>query len=173
MKGNWRAFRPHGDAISPYIFVLCMERLGHIIHEAVNAGQRKPIQLSRNGPYISHLFFADDLILLAEASLDQTNTILECLDLFCIRAKNKSSEVQHLLFMRCKPGGGKEYCGIGKDSHLPKVGEISRNPLPGVLPPQVRMQLMNKLLRQDNDREDSFCWGLTSDGSFTVKKHTT
>ena len=37
----------------------------------------------------------------------------------------------------------------------------------GVLPQQAR--IMNKMLRQDNDREDSFCWGLTSDGSFTVK----
>ena len=65
-------FRPsrgirQGDVMSQ-IFVLCMERLGNIIHTAVHSSTWKPIQLSRNGPSISHLFFVDDLILFAEAS---------------------------------------------------------------------------------------------------------
>ncbi|KAA3483121.1 Retrovirus-related Pol polyprotein LINE-1 [Gossypium australe] len=46
-----------GDPISPYIFVLCMERLTQIINvEVLNRGS-KPIKLSRDGPSISHLFF--------------------------------------------------------------------------------------------------------------------
>ena len=59
-----------GDAICPYLFVLCMGRLGHLIHESVNVGKWKPIKLSRTGPSIFHLFFVDDLILFAEASVD-------------------------------------------------------------------------------------------------------
>lgn len=27
-----------GDPLSPYLFVLCMERLGHLIYEAVSSG---------------------------------------------------------------------------------------------------------------------------------------
>ena len=46
-----------GDAISPYIFVICIKRLGNVIHEAVHSGMWKPIQyLSRNGHSISHIF---------------------------------------------------------------------------------------------------------------------
>lgn len=60
-----------GDSISSYLFVLCMERLGHLIHAAVNDGSWKAVRLSRNGPLISHLFFADDLVLFVEASIDQ------------------------------------------------------------------------------------------------------
>lgn len=59
-----------GDFISPYLFVLCIERLFHLINYEVEQGLWKPIQLSRSGPKISHLSFAYDLLLFAEASLD-------------------------------------------------------------------------------------------------------
>lgn len=36
-----------GDLISPYLFMLCIERLSHAICSAVNAGKWKPIRLSR------------------------------------------------------------------------------------------------------------------------------
>lgn len=36
-----------GDAMSPAIFVLCIERLSHMICDAVNKGQRRGIRLSR------------------------------------------------------------------------------------------------------------------------------
>ncbi|XP_075508178.1 uncharacterized protein LOC142545090 [Primulina tabacum] len=72
-----------GDSISPYIFVLCIERLSHIICQAVSNGSWKPIRLSRNGPPISHLLFADDMVLYAEASIELLNIILECLNSFC------------------------------------------------------------------------------------------
>ena len=39
-----------GDAISPYLFVMCMERLGHIVHEEVVSERWKHVQASRNGP---------------------------------------------------------------------------------------------------------------------------
>lgn len=67
-----------GDPISPYIFVLCIERLSHGINDAVKRGHWKPIKLSRGGTSLSHLFFADDLILLAEASCRQAMVIMKC-----------------------------------------------------------------------------------------------
>lgn len=57
-----------GNAISPYLFVLCMERLEHLIDEVVLDDKWTPIKLTLNGPPLSHLFFADDLSLFAEAS---------------------------------------------------------------------------------------------------------
>lgn len=58
-----------GDPISPHIFVLCMERLAHIIHNKVTESVWKPITLRWCGPPVSHLFLANDLILFAKASL--------------------------------------------------------------------------------------------------------
>ena len=42
-----------GDPISPYLFVLYMEQLGHIISQAVEEGKWKPIILSCHGSPIS------------------------------------------------------------------------------------------------------------------------
>ncbi|KAA3465138.1 Retrovirus-related Pol polyprotein LINE-1 [Gossypium australe] len=36
-----------GDPLSPYLFVLCMERLRHLVREAVERGSWKPLFLSR------------------------------------------------------------------------------------------------------------------------------
>ena len=49
-----------GDSMSPHIFVLFMERLGHIMNWVVMDGVWKTIKLLRHGPALSHLFFADD-----------------------------------------------------------------------------------------------------------------
>ncbi|KAA3473450.1 LINE-1 reverse transcriptase isogeny [Gossypium australe] len=50
-----------GCPLSPYLFVLCMEWLGHFIHSRVEVGTWDPIRLSHSGPSVSHLFFVDDL----------------------------------------------------------------------------------------------------------------
>lgn len=58
-----------GDPLSPYLFVLCMERLGHLIDDVVRSGYWSTLFLSREGLTLSHLFFADDLILFCEANM--------------------------------------------------------------------------------------------------------
>ncbi|ONI22208.1 hypothetical protein PRUPE_2G114200 [Prunus persica] len=65
-----------GDPLSPYLFVLCIDKLSHLIMEAVGKQIWKPIKAYQAGPAVSHLFFADDLILFAEASSHQARTML-------------------------------------------------------------------------------------------------
>lgn len=71
-----------GDPISPYLFVLCIERLFYLINLAVDNKFWKHIWLVRGDPMLSHLAFVDDLILFAEASMDQVEVIQTILDLF-------------------------------------------------------------------------------------------
>ena len=59
-----------GDPLSPYLIILYIERLRHIIDLAVDKGLCKLIRLCHDGPKLSCLFFVDDLILLNEASSD-------------------------------------------------------------------------------------------------------
>ncbi|CAL1410370.1 unnamed protein product [Linum trigynum] len=85
--GLTESFQPsrglrQGFPLSPYIFTLCMERLRHIIADAVRAGRWKPIKLSQDGPTLSHLFFADDLILFGEATRAQVQEINACFEKF-------------------------------------------------------------------------------------------
>ena len=72
-----------GDPLSPYLFVMCLERLCHRIDRAVGAKKWKPISLSCGGPKLSHICFADDLILFAEASVAQIRVIRGVLESFC------------------------------------------------------------------------------------------
>ena len=44
-----------GDPLTPYIFVVCIERLAHLIEDAIFMNQWKPIQVSRGGPQMSNL----------------------------------------------------------------------------------------------------------------------
>lgn len=71
-----QSFRPtrglrQGDPLSPYLFVMCMETLNHHIMPLVREGSWCHIRLSRGGMHVSHLFFADDLLLFGEASFSQ------------------------------------------------------------------------------------------------------
>ncbi|XP_021726206.1 uncharacterized protein LOC110693390 [Chenopodium quinoa] len=80
-----------GDPLSPYLFVLCMERLNQVIEESIVANRWKPIYASRGGPLLSNLFFVDDLILFAEASIEQAEIVRDCLDRFCVASGQKVS----------------------------------------------------------------------------------
>lgn len=59
-----------------------MEVLGHGIPLAVDSGEWKTVKTSRNGPPLSHLFFADDLFLFGEASASQVQVMADVLQNF-------------------------------------------------------------------------------------------
>lgn len=78
-----------GDPLSPYLFVLCMERLSRWILNNVEQGLWKYLKASRNSVRISHLFFANDLLLFAEAGIHQIDCINEGLERFCATSGQK------------------------------------------------------------------------------------
>lgn len=45
-----------GDPLSPYIFILCLERLSQWVHMMVRNGKWKPLKATRGGTGVSHLF---------------------------------------------------------------------------------------------------------------------
>src|SRR4051812_32392953 len=94
-------------AHSPRIlFVLCVERLGHWIQRKVEEGRWKPLRASRGGRMISHLFFADDLLLFAEATIDQANCIREGLEGFCSASGQRVNFGKFLLHVSPNMEGG-------------------------------------------------------------------
>ena len=80
-----------GDPISPYLFILCMEFLEHLIEQKCVAGDWKLLKASRGNIDISHLFFADDLILFAKVEEHTCEVILEVLSKFCKESGQKVS----------------------------------------------------------------------------------
>ncbi|KAG8373223.1 hypothetical protein BUALT_Bualt11G0001300 [Buddleja alternifolia] len=60
-----------------------MERLSYMIDEAVQRKDWVPVSVCRGGPKISHMFFADDIILVAKTRTKCANSIKSILDQFC------------------------------------------------------------------------------------------
>ena len=68
-----------GDPISPYLFLLCAEGLHALLTKATVSRQLQGLSISRGGPKLTHLFFADDSVLFCRATLMECNTIMEIL----------------------------------------------------------------------------------------------
>lgn len=69
-----------GDPFSPYLFVLCMERLSNMIMAKVNDKGCKGVKASAQGPVITHLFFADDLLLFGKADEKKLSKYYGCFE---------------------------------------------------------------------------------------------
>ncbi|XP_048324699.2 uncharacterized protein LOC125421031 [Ziziphus jujuba] len=96
-------------------------------------GKIHGIKIGRTGPTISHLFFADDILLFCRANSDEVNEIKNCLNLYCkwsgqrinyakfrcFFSKNTSAEVRKSI---------KSLFGL---SDLPKDARYLGNPLFG------------------------------------------
>lgn len=54
------------DPLSPYLFIMAMEYLSNQISNAINAKTWKPFKLKNQNFRVSHLFFADDVLLFAK-----------------------------------------------------------------------------------------------------------
>ena len=78
-----------GDPLSPYLFVLCMEKLAVYINKKVDNGVWSPVAVSRGGPRFSHLLFADDVMLFCKASSSQVKMVLSTLNDFCMASGMK------------------------------------------------------------------------------------
>ena len=70
------------DPLSPYLFLLCSEGLNKLIQAAARADEIRGFSLCRNGPRISHLFFADDTLLFCRAVMSDLVKIQEILTLY-------------------------------------------------------------------------------------------
>ncbi|QHO13640.1 Putative ribonuclease H protein [Arachis hypogaea] len=75
-----------------------MERLSHPINAGVDHSFWKPIKLNREGLELSHLCFADDLILFAKATMDQAEVINKVLEAFCSSSGQKVSNEKKRAF---------------------------------------------------------------------------
>ncbi|XP_019181390.1 PREDICTED: uncharacterized protein LOC109176414 [Ipomoea nil] len=75
-----------GNPLASYLFILAMEKLSMNIHVETRDKNWKPVTLNRGGTCVSHIFFADDLMLFGEATEAQTKVIIDCLGKFSRRS---------------------------------------------------------------------------------------
>ena len=80
-----------GDPLSPYIFVLYIEKLTYIIYDAINNKSWACLKVGKNEPQISHLMFIHDLLLFGEAYKIEIKVIMKCLNVFYMISRQKVS----------------------------------------------------------------------------------
>ena len=71
-----------GDPLSSYLFLICAIGLQGLIHKAELEGLLRGVLICRNGPRVSHLFFANDNILFCRAKEFECQGILEILSTY-------------------------------------------------------------------------------------------
>ena len=64
-----------GDPLSPYLFLLCAEGLHSLLQRAKNTEDIHGVSISRSGPKLTHLFFADDSLLFCKATTNEIKCI--------------------------------------------------------------------------------------------------
>lgn len=70
------------DPLSPYLFIMCMELFSRSISLSVDYLNWQPIRLSNKGPLLSHLFFANDIILFSNITAKSCHAIIDVLNNF-------------------------------------------------------------------------------------------
>ena len=76
-----------------------MKKLAHIIHDTMQEGPWNPIKAGKNGPQISHLMFANDLLHFKEASEIQIRTIKDMLQIFYDMSRQKVNTSKYCIFL--------------------------------------------------------------------------
>ena len=64
-----------GDPLSPFLFLFVVDALSDLISKSVADGDLRGVSICRGAPIISHLPFADDTMLLFEASGQQASIV--------------------------------------------------------------------------------------------------
>lgn len=66
-----------GDLLLPYLFLICAMGLQGLIHKAESDRLFRGVSICRNGPQVSHLFFADDSVLFCQVKESECQVILD------------------------------------------------------------------------------------------------
>ena len=87
-----------GDPLSPYLFLLCAEGRSALLRQASISGRLRGIQTSRGGPWVSHLFFADNSLLFSHATIVDSERFMDILNLYEASSGQKINREKTAIF---------------------------------------------------------------------------
>ncbi|WOK97281.1 hypothetical protein Cni_G05989 [Canna indica] len=101
-----------GDPLSPYVFILMQELLSRILEEFTDKGLIK--EFKYRGIKLSHLAFADDLLLTVKGNLNNCRNVMKALDIYYKLTNQKiNKQKSEILFPEhCKTSIRKVVCNL-------------------------------------------------------------
>ncbi|KAJ3685147.1 hypothetical protein LUZ61_014311 [Rhynchospora tenuis] len=72
-----------GCALSPYLFILCMDILNRMFEFKMSKGLLSGLSISRGAPAISSILYADDLLICGMANTREVQEVKNILQVFC------------------------------------------------------------------------------------------
>ena len=87
-----------GDPLSPYIFMICAESLSTLFRAVERDNNFCGVAISRGGPKISNLLFADDSLIFCKASLSECNILRDILKTYERASRQKLNFEKSALF---------------------------------------------------------------------------
>ena len=69
--------------MSPYLFILCQEVLSRLIDRELLKGNFSGVKMNRGGLDISHVMYADDIMLFSKANAREVEVLNGCLEKYC------------------------------------------------------------------------------------------
>ncbi|BFG24970.1 hypothetical protein CerSpe_112440 [Prunus speciosa] len=111
-----------GDPLSPYLFLLVSEVLSLLVLKACESSFLQGIKLSRSGPTLSHLMFADDTLIFLRASEHNCTNMVQLLNTYCRASGQQISLAKSTVFFSpSTPSNlGQQICHI---LGMPKVDD--------------------------------------------------
>ena len=122
-----------------YLFILCMEYLGHLIEQKC-VEDWVPLKASKDNLGFSHLLFVNDIILFSKVDPHACDAMMEVIEKFCCESRQNISQDKSQVYFSpnvndelkeevCERLGIRETHNIGKCLGFSlRHREISRNP---------------------------------------------
>ena len=72
-----------GDSLSPYLFILGQEVLSRMLDRELLSGNISGAKASVRSPALTHVMYADDIVLFSKATRHDASILARCLDRYC------------------------------------------------------------------------------------------
>ncbi|KAL0378405.1 UNVERIFIED_CONTAM: LINE-1 retrotransposable element O protein [Sesamum radiatum] len=142
-------FRPsrgirQGDPLSPYLFIIYAEFFSWMLFQDESLGNIKGIKVCRNAPTISHLLYADDLLIFCMTEERDAQAIRRCLEKFEVWSSQMTNSRKSLIHFSQNVLGRQKIL-IQDILQMPECTHRVKHLGPPFCKPGARSQVFNEL----------------------------